>query len=306
MDFQHVQNITKAAEKLGFDFVTLMDHFRPFDTFPPKNGKLMECWTTLSALAMKTNRIQLGSMVNCTLYRNPALVAKIASSFDHISNGRLKFGIGACNFQNEFEEYGYYFEKPRIRIERLEEAITIIKMLWMNNEVSYEGKHYKIKNAVCEPKPIQEPHPPIFVGGRGEQFTLKVVARLADGWNFPGRYQQLDHKLKILRNYCTDIGRNMEEITVSWATYVILSSDPKEIALYQPSYFNNMEDFIDFSLIGTPEDCIKKMNRFIELGVTDFEFIFPETFPILNGVARESSIKMIEDFSESVLPEFSK
>lgn len=302
MGFWQVRRISKSAEDLGFDSVTLMDHFRPY--YPPKNGTLLECWTTLSALAMETERVKIGPMVTCASYRNPALLAKIAACFDHISGGRLKFGIGAGWFQREFEEYGIPFDKPRERIRRLEEAIQIIKRMWVQEEASFKGKYYKIDRAVCNPKPIQKPYPPIIVGGSGEKFTLRVVAKLADGWNAPVSFERYAHKLRVLERYCREVGRDFKEIKLSWSAWVILSSDRKKIAKFQPSYIKNLDDFIDTYLIGTPEYCVKKMQRFVDLGVTDFELVFPDTFPVLKGVSRIQSLETMRSFAKLILPKF--
>jgi F420-dependent oxidoreductase-like protein len=304
MDFSQVRSICKTAEELGFDSVTLMDHFRPY--YPPKNGSLLECWTTLSALAMETERIKIGPLVTCASYRNPALLAKIAACLDHISGGRLKFGIGAGWFKEEFEEYGIPFDEPKERIRRLEEAIRIVKKMWIDEEVSFTGRYYKIDRATCNPKPIQKPHPPIIVGGGGERFTLRVVAKLADGWNSPGSFKRYADKLEILKRHCLEVGRDFREIKLSWSAWVILSSDRRKTAEFKPDYIKNLDDFINAYLIGNPEQCIKKMQSFIRLGVTDFELAFPDTFPRCKGASRKPSLETMRSFAELILPEFRK
>jgi len=301
MDFSHVRNICKCAEDLRFDSVTLMDHFRPY--YPPENGNLLECWTTLSALAMETKRIKIGTMVTCASYRNPALLAKIAACLDHISGGRLKFGIGAGWFREEFEEYGIPFDKPRERIRRLEEAIQIIKRMWVQEEASFSGRYYKVDRAVCDPKPVQKPHPPIIVGGGGERFTLRVVAKLADGWNSPGSFERYANKLEVLKRHCRKVGRDFKDIKLSWSAWVILSSDRNKVAEFQPKYIQNLDDFIETYLIGEPDQCIRKMQHFVDLGVTDFELAFPDTFP-KDKRRRVPSLETIQSFAELVLPRF--
>ena len=301
MDFSQVRKICKCAEDLRFDSVTLMDHFRPY--YPPKNGNLLECWTTLSALAMETKRIKIGTMVTCASYRNPALLAKIAACLDHISGGRLKFGIGAGWFREEFEEYGIPFDKPRERIRRLEEAIQIIKRMWVQEEASFSGRYHKVDRAVCDPKPVQKPHPPIIVGGGGERFTLRVVAKLADGWNSPGSFERYAKKLEVLKRHCRKVGRDFKDIKLSWSAWVILSSDRNKVAEFQPKYIQNLDDFIETYLIGNPNQCIRKMQQFVDLGVTDFELVFPDTFPKDKG-RRVSSLETIQSFAELVLPQF--
>jgi len=301
MDFSQVRRICQTAESLGFDSVTVMDHFRPF--YLPKNGNLLESWTTLGALAIETRKVKIGTLVTCASYRNPALLAKIAACLDYISGGRLKFGIGAGWFKEEFEEYGIAFSKPKERIERLEEAIQVVKRLWTQEEATFNGKYYRIDHAVCNPKPIQKPHPPIMVGGSGEKYTLKVVAKLADGWNSPGSLERYASKLEVLKRRCIKVGRNPEEIRLSWSAWVILSTDRKKIAEFQPSYVKNLDDFINAYLIGTPDQCAEKIRRFINLGVTDFELVFPDTFPMHEGVSRIPSLETIRRFAELILPQ---
>lgn len=303
MDFSAIKKVCTAAEDLGFDSITLMDHFRPY--YPPKTGNLMECWTTLSALAVETKRIKIGALVTCVSYRNPAVLAKIAACIDHISQGRLKFGIGAGWFQEEFQEYGIRFGKPKERIERLEEAIQIIKMMWTQEEASFNGKYYRIDGAVCNPKPVQRPYPPIYVGGSGEKFTLKVVAKHANGWNAAGPLERYEKRLNILKKHCEEVGRDWKEIALSWSAWVVLSSDPEEISELQPSYIRTPEDFIDMSLIGTPEFCIKKMQHFIDLGVSDFELVFPDTFYSSSGqYPKTPNLQTMQKFAEAILTFF--
>ena len=302
MDFSLVQKICKTAEELKYSCVTLMDHLRPATSFPPKKGNMLECWTTLGALIRNTTHIHLGPMVSSLLNRNPALVAKMAATLDHISNGRLKFGLGAGTHPAEFEEYGITFYSPAERVKRLAEAIQIIKQLWLEDEANYQGKYYTIEQAVCFPKPYQQPHPPIFVGGRGKQL-LKVVAQFADGWNFPGSFNSYVSKLELLKGHCQTVGRDIEEIQLSWGAYVVLSADRKEIQRLQPGYLDDIDRFIDLSLIGTTEQCIKKLQNFIELGVTDFEFIFPDTFSSYQGSVQEPGFETMRQFAHEILPE---
>lgn len=303
MDFLGIRKVCKAAEDLGFDSVTLMDHFRPY--YPLKTGNLMECWTTLSALAMETKNIKLGALVTCASYRNPAVLAKIAACVDHISGGRLKFGIGAGWFQEEFQEYGIHFGKPKERIERLKEAIQIIKMMWTQEEASFSGKYYRIDRAVCNPKPVQKPYPPIYVGGTGEKFTLKVVAEHADGWNATGSPEQYKKKLNVLKRHCEEVSRDWKEIKLSWSAWVVLSPDPREISEFQPSYIKTLDDFVNVYLIGTPEHCIKKMKLLINLGVSDFELVFPDTFYSSRGQYPEiPNLYTMQRFAKVILPFF--
>ncbi|MFX0124925.1 MAG: TIGR03560 family F420-dependent LLM class oxidoreductase [Candidatus Hodarchaeota archaeon] len=301
MNFSQIREVSNAAERLGFNSVTVMDHFRT--TIPPLEGNLLECWTTLSALARETRNIKLGSMVTCASFRNPALLAKLAASLDCISNGRLKFGIGAGWCQGEFEEYGYSFSTPKERIERLNESVQIIKALWTHERTSFKGKHFKIQEAVCYPKPIQIPFPPIFIGGGGEQLTLRVVAEQADGWNWGGSIDEYSHKIKVLKQHCKKVNRKFEEICLSWLGWVVPSSDPKEISKFLPEIQLETHEMINRHLFGTAEQCITKLRNLIDLGVTDFELVFPDTIPVRQGTPTPISLDSMKWFAERVIPE---
>jgi len=148
------------------------------------NWSILESWTTLSALSTLTSKIRLGTMVSCNQHRNPALLAKSAATLDVLSNGRLEFGIGAGAQESEHLAYGFDFPKLSDRVERLGEALEVVMGLWTQEKSTYQGKHYSLKDAVCEPKPLQKPHPPITVGGSEEKYTLKVTAKYADRFDW--------------------------------------------------------------------------------------------------------------------------
>ena len=191
--FDCIKEIVLECEKLGYDAVWLDDHLM-FGMQP-----ILEAWTTLSALSAVTSKIRLGTMVLSNAFRNPALLAKMAATFDVVSNGRLEFGIGAGVQEEEHIAYGMSFPKPNLRIDRMREAVEIIKSMWTQEKTTYKGKHYEVKEAFCEPKPLQKPHPPITIGGSGEKYTLKVTARHAD--RFDWAYMPLQtykHKLIVL------------------------------------------------------------------------------------------------------------
>lgn len=302
MDYSGIRKVCRAAEDLGFDSVTLMDHFRPY--YPPKTGNLMECWTTLGALAMETKRVKIGVSVTCASYRNPAVLAKIAACLDHVSKGRLKFGIGAGWFQEEAQEYGIHFGRPKERIERLREAVEIIRKMWVEDEASFHGKYYRINRAVCNPKPVQKPYPPIIIGGAREKM-LKLIAELADGWNTFGSLERYRRRLNILKGYCEEIDRDWKEIELSWGAWVILSSDRSKIAEFKPPYIKTLDDFIDAYLIGTPDHCTEKMCSLIDMGVSDFDLVFPDTYYSPRGEYPQTpSLQTMERFAEAILPHF--
>jgi alkanesulfonate monooxygenase SsuD/methylene tetrahydromethanopterin reductase-like flavin-dependent oxidoreductase (luciferase family) len=246
-----------------------------------ENRPILECWTTLAALSAITTHIRLGTMVTCASFRNPALLAKIAASLDVISGGRLEFGIGAGVQKTEHRAYGFPFPKPRVRIERLKEAVEIIKKMWTEEKASYAGKHYKIEDAVCEPKPLQKPHPPITIGGGGEKLLLKVTAQHANryDWGYLPSLELYKHKLKVLESHCKAVGRNFQEIEKScWpGGQIIIAQNRRELSekiVREKPKSVALEDFERTALIGTPDECVKKMQPYVDLGVTHFMLFF--------------------------------
>src|SRR4051812_7870631 len=182
--WQRSVDIAIRAEELGYDSIWLYDHFHNIPR--PAHEAVFECWTTIAAISQRTSRVRLGQMVGCTAYRSPGLLAKITSNVDVISGGRLDWGIGAGWYEHEYRGYGYEFEPPKVRIGRLRETVGIVRSMWTEPDTTYDGRYYKLQGAQCDPKPLQQPHPPIWIGGSGEQLTLRVVARLADRSNFGG------------------------------------------------------------------------------------------------------------------------
>jgi alkanesulfonate monooxygenase SsuD/methylene tetrahydromethanopterin reductase-like flavin-dependent oxidoreductase (luciferase family) len=251
---------------------------------------LLECWTTLSALSRTTKKIRLGTMVTCNSFRNPALLAKMASNLDNLSNGRLEFGIGAGIQKEELRAYGFKFHSLKTRIEILNEALEVIKKLWTEDKVSYRGKHYSIIGAHCEPKPVQNPHPPIVIGGSGEKHMLRVTARHADryDWGYVPSLENYKHKLRILEKHCKVIGRNFDKIEKSrWLAGQIFIGEEKELKekikrKWRPKG-TNLVDFMRSNFVGTPEDCIKELRQYLDLGITQFMLFFGD-LPNMNGL----------------------
>ena len=205
----------RRLEELGFDGAWTIDHFLPTGARDAE-GPCMDGWAALAALAAETRRLRLGALVTGNLFRNPALLAKTAATIDHISGGRLEFGIGAGNNPREHEAYGWEFPSARERLDRLDEALHVIRLLWSDeDEVSFEGDYYRLRQAPFRPAPVQRPRPPILVGGAGERRTLGIVARHADAWNGVGSPADLAPKIEALRRHCDDAGRRFGEIRLT-------------------------------------------------------------------------------------------
>ena len=160
--WQKAVELALLAERLGYDSIWLYDHFH--NVPKPAHEAVFECWTTMAAISQLTTRVRLGQMVGCNSYRNPALLAKITSTVDVISGGRLDWGIGAGWYENEYRGYGYEFARPKERIGMLRESVEIVKSMWTQAETTYDGDHYRLHRAQCDPKPLQQPTPPIWIG----------------------------------------------------------------------------------------------------------------------------------------------
>ena len=199
------------------DSIPVIEHAWAFDHFiplgPDPTGPQLEGWTLLAALAALTERLRVGLMVTGNIYRHPAVLAKMGATVDIISHGRLDFGIGAGWNELECRMYGIPLYPPGERIRRLGEACEVIKRLWTETVANFDGKYYQLKDARCEPKPIQKPYPPFVIGGSGEQLTLRVVAQYANIWNFVGgSVDTLRHKNEVLNGHCAAIGRDPKTI----------------------------------------------------------------------------------------------
>jgi len=263
-------DVALRAEQLGFHSIWVYDHFHNVPR--PAHEAVFECWTTMAAISQRTSRIRLGQMVGCNSYRNPGLLAKITSTLDVISGGRLEWGIGAGWYENEYRGYGFEFPKPKDRIGMLRESVEIVKSMWTNAETTYDGKYYKTVRANCDPKPLQKPTPPVWIGGGGEQLTLRVVAEHADCSNFGGKPDEWAHKREILKGHCAAVGRDEAEIRKTWSPEVFIRSTEKELAERTKGglWGDSVENWRDNNLVGTPEQVAEKVATYVGLGCSGF------------------------------------
>jgi F420-dependent oxidoreductase-like protein len=263
-------DIALLAEDLGFHSIWLYDHFHNVPR--PAHEAVFECWTTMAAISQRTSRIRLGQMVGCNSYRNPALLAKITSTVDVISGGRLDWGIGAGWYENEYRGYGYEFPAPKDRIGMLKESVEIVRSMWSNVETNYDGKYYKLVRANCDPKPLQQPRPPIWIGGGGEQLTLRVVAEHADCSNFGGKPEEWARKREILKGHCVAVGRDEAEIRKTWSPEIFIRSTEKEVLAREKGglWGEPAESWRSGNLVGTPEQVSEKIATYVNLGCTGF------------------------------------
>jgi F420-dependent oxidoreductase-like protein len=203
----------QEIDSLPYDTAWLFDHFLPI--FSDPTGPCLEGWTGLAAMAMATRRIRLGLMVTGNTYRHPAVLAKMATTVDIVSGGRLVLGLGAGWFELEHQEYGIPFHTTGGRLHRLDEALRIIKLLWTQERVNFDGKYFKLQNASFNPKPLQKPHPPILIGATGEKVALRIVAEHAQMWNSFGTPEEFKAKIVRLTEHCGRIGRDPATIEKS-------------------------------------------------------------------------------------------
>ena len=214
-----MREVWKAADDAGFDHLWIMDHLMPlvrsatgWYQFEPTDP-VFEAWTTLAAMAEVVKRIRIGVNVTGNLYRNPSLLAKTAATVDLFSGGRLEFGVGASWAEFEFTSLGIPFPPVRERMDRLAEACEVLKLLWTREVSDFDGRHYQLKGAISEPKPVQKPYPPFWIGGSGEKRLLRIAAQHADVWNIVGAPPDEASRLsKVLDAHCEEVGRDPNEI----------------------------------------------------------------------------------------------
>jgi F420-dependent oxidoreductase-like protein len=293
--WDEIVRIWQRAEVLGYDTAWTYDHFVAvmMDPFDP----CLEAWSCLAALAVQTARIRIGALVTGNTYRHPAVLAKIATTVDVISKGRLEFGIGAGWYEPEHVMFGLPFGSARLRCERLDEALTVIRALWGERQASVEGAHYRLNAAVAEPKPVQRPHPPITVAGAGERRLLPIVARHADAWSSFGSPDVYRHKIEVLRRCCDAAGRDVATIEKQVLVPAAITDDLDSVApliqgyaLYQGIAPGEAQHWM---LLGTPDAVCRQIDAFIAAGVSHFVLtLSPYNFDVF------------ERFASTVMPRY--
>jgi F420-dependent oxidoreductase-like protein len=265
-----LKNLITKAENSGFDSFWVMDHFHQIQFVGRPEEPMLEGWTVLSMLAGITTKIKLGTLVTGIIYRYPSVLAKIAATLDVLSKGRLFMGIGAAWNEQESLAYGISFPSNQERLLRLEEAVQIIRKMWTEEpSASFEGKYYQIKNAYCNPKPIQKPSPRILIGGSGERKTLKIVAMYADACNLFGSPETLKKKLDILKEHCKSVGRDYDSILKTKLGTIVVDDDKDNAKSRVQKNFRGMpeEQIKEFVIYGTPEDIQRQIEALEQVGI---------------------------------------
>lgn len=286
----------KVADDLGFDSIWLDDHF--YSVVRPRSESQMDGWMLLAALAPQTERIRMGLLVTCNSYRNPALLAKMAATVDNISHGRLIHGIGCGWFEAEYTGYGYEFPPVGKRLAQLDESIRLQKLLWETGKASFEGEFYSLQDAWAEPRPVQQPHPPILIGGGGEKVLLKLVARHAAMWNCTGTVDELRHKVGVLRKHCEAEGTDFDAIDKTWFGNIVIDADAARaearLERMAKAWGSTPEQMKKTTLSGTPEAVIDRMHEYLDAGLTGFIGMF----------GRVEDHRATQLIGEKVLPKF--
>ena len=298
--------VAKDIESLGYDSLWVYDHFH---TVPePTQEVTYEAWTMMAALAATTDTVRLGQMCTCNTYRPPSYLAKVAASIDVISNGRLEMGIGAGWYEHEHEGYGYEFKPPAGRLGMLREGVEIMKAMWTEEVVDYEGKYYKLRGAICQPKGVQQPHIPFWIAGGGEQITLNIAARYAQYTNFSGGdLETFEAKSEILRGHCEDVGTDFGAITRSVNLDILCAASEAEVAEKKKWYRSHMEKYVSEKgadrfvrmyerSSGTPGQIVEKLKALEAAGMG---------YAIVNFADVAYDRSSLELFAKEVTPAFS-
>jgi F420-dependent oxidoreductase-like protein len=289
------RDAARAFDALGFDSVWVCDHVYgvPAPALP-----IFEAWTELAAVAAVTQRVGLGTLVTPPFFRNPALLAKQVATLDHVSGGRAIVGLGAGWFAGEFEGTGCAFPKLGERLRALDETIRILRGLWDEERFTFEGRHFRVKDAICEPKPLRRP--PILVGGGGERVLMGIAARHADVWNNMAIHQpQLGAKVAALRRRCAEVGRDPDEIEISQQCTVVIAEDEvsarEHLAKAHKVYGGHLGAALEaHGIWGTPERVVECIERHRALGCSLF---------VMEFFGRDTTVPA-RLFAERVLPAF--
>lgn len=279
----------RYAERTGWDGIWYADHFMPNED--NVDQPIHEAWTVLAAIAACVPRVRIGPLVAGNTYRNPALTAKIATTVDHISGGRVVLGIGAGWQENEHEKYGFDFSTLKGRLDRLDEAVEIITSLLRNPRTDFEGKYYSVVDAPLDPKPIQN-KVPLMIGGGGRKRTLRTAALHADEWNYWGMPDDIEELSGVLNAHCEDVGRDPAEIQRSACALMFIAEDEEKLSRFRD------KDFGRATIVGTPSEVVDIVGSYAEIGLD--ELIVPDfTFGPL-----ERKKESMDLFAEQVAPEF--
>ncbi len=296
--YTEIRDLAHLCESAGFNSLWCSDHL--FLDERSEERDCWECWTALAGLAVETSTLRIGSLVSCVSYRYPSVLAKMVACVDVMSGGRLEFGIGAGWKRVEYEAYGFDFPSPRERVDRLVEALPLILAMWTEPRATFQGRYYQVTDAVCSPKPVQQPRPPVWVGGSGRR-VLGLAARYADGVNIggfpsPERYRE---RLEELRGACERVGRDFDSIKKSQFMGVLVAEDQAGLDRVLEGLAREQGNTVEEAraryrgFIGRPEEVTAFLREYTALGVEQFMLMFPYGY-------EAQSVRLM---AERVLPE---
>lgn len=283
----------------AWESVWVYDHFHT--TPVPSAEATHEAWTLMAALGAATDRVRLGQMCTCMAYRNPAYLAKVAATVDHVSNGRVEMGIGGGWYEHEWRAYGYGFPRAGVRLGMLDEGVQIFQQAWATGSATLAGKHFQVEGALCHPQPLQQhggaPHIPLWIAGGGEKVTLRIAAQHAQYTNFAGTPEDFAHKSEVLAGHCREVGTDFDGITRSANFNVLIGRDENEVRERRDAYIARVRPHLsDDELagqlkaydgmpgVGTPEQVVENLRALQDLGLGYAITYFPEAAYDTSGI----------------------
>ncbi|MEX2255521.1 MAG: TIGR03560 family F420-dependent LLM class oxidoreductase [Acidimicrobiia bacterium] len=291
--------LAQLTERVGYDHLWVYDHVETVPRREPTH--VFEAFTTLAALSQQTTTIRLGQLVTCAAYRNAGLLAKEAAGIDVMSGGRLVLGLGAGWYEREYAAYGYPYPSAGERLAILDETATVLRRLWSEETVTFDGVHLHFDGAYCDPKPLQE-HPELWIGGGGERVTLRIAARHADKTNWQVGLEQFVHKSQVLREHCDAVGRDFESIVRTHGPDCRLFDTEADLQRWLDSPgggnlrgLGDHETYVRDNFVGTVDRVTEKVQAFVDAGCREFVLWFRD-FP-------ES--ESLERFAAEVIPSVS-
>jgi F420-dependent oxidoreductase-like protein len=295
VSYHELLQLWQKADALGYDSAWLFDHFLPITG--ERTGPCFEGWTMLTALAGQTQNIHIGCLVTSVIYRHPAVLAKMGATLDVVTNGRLELGIGAGWFEAETLAYGMPFPRTGERLSQLDEALQVIRSLWTQDYSDFNGRHFTLTQARCEPKPVQKPTPTIWVGGQGEKVTLRIVAEQADGWDMDMLPLEVyDRKLDALSGHCKRIGRDPSTVQKMIHFSGVIAKDEyiaqQRVEALAKEWNTTVPELRGRVLMGTPQQAAEQLMEYVERGVEHFVL----------SLAAPYDMEMVELYINEVAP----
>jgi F420-dependent oxidoreductase-like protein len=274
--FDHVLGLATSVDESGLDSLWVMDHYFQLPALGGPDQPMLEAYTLLGALAARTDHVQLGTLVTGVTYRNPALLAKIVTTLDIVSRGRAILGIGGAWYDVEHRGLGIDFPRDGVRLDMLEEAVQVCRAMFTGDDVSFTGRYFRLDHARSQPRPVQAGGPKIMIGGGGEKRTLRLVALYADKCNVTGDVDTLSRKREVIHRHCAEVGRDPDEIDVTWMTPLIVTTSEENTAEVRTMLASSASpDEVAGFTVGQPEEIPDLVAGHIRAGADEIIFSFP-------------------------------